>query len=263
MKRRRWPKPSASPSAITAKSAAASPSPAQPHPQTLDVVETRAEPLGIEVDGDDDRRQHRGAGRRLAGHLWRLWRPFGAKIAEAKAAGAIVIFVADPLALTIMQTPASLGADIAVGSMQRFGVPIGFGGPHAAYCAVSDKLTRLMPGRLVGQSVDTQGPARLPPGAADARAAYPPRQGDLQHLHRAGAARQHGDGLCHLARPGRPAGDRQRMCTQLAARLAAALNGAGLQSARRAALRHGHGRAKRRARRRSPRRPRRTAACCA
>jgi glycine dehydrogenase len=60
-------------------------------------------------------------------------------IAEARAAGAVVIFVADPLALTIMETPASLGADIAVGSMQRFGVPMGFGGPHAAYCAVSDK----------------------------------------------------------------------------------------------------------------------------
>ena len=66
-----------------------------------------------------------------------------------------------------------------------------------------------MPGRLVGQSVDTQGPAGLPAGAADARAAHPPRQGDLQHLHGAGAARQHGDGLRDLARAGGPAGDRR------------------------------------------------------
>ena len=74
-----------------------------------------------------------------------------------ESAGALVIFVADPLALVLGEPPAKLGADIAVGAMQRFGVPMGFGGPHAAYCAVSDKLTRLMPGRLVGQSVDSKG----------------------------------------------------------------------------------------------------------
>ena len=80
-------------------------------------------------------------------------------IKAAKAAGALVIAVADPLALTISASPASLGADIAAGSMQRFGVPIGYGGPHAAYLAVSDNLTRLIPGRLVGQSVDSKGRA--------------------------------------------------------------------------------------------------------
>ena len=69
----------------------------------------------------------------------------------------VVVFVADPLALTLTDPVAALGADIAVGSMQRFGVPMGFGGPHAAYCAVSAQLTRLMPGRLVGQSVDSHG----------------------------------------------------------------------------------------------------------
>ena len=149
--------------------------------------------------------QHRGAARALAGYLRRLSASIGAAIEKAKAAGALVIFVADPLALTLTEPPAALGADIAVGSMQRFGVPMGFGGPHAAYCAVSDKLTRLMPGRLVGQSVDAHGPARLPPCAADARAAHPPRQGDLQHLHRAGAARQHG-------RPPMPSGTARRAC---------------------------------------------------
>src|SRR5690606_25720264 len=80
-------------------------------------------------------------------------------IARAKEVDAIVIFVADPLALVLTQPPAKLGAEIAVGSMQRYGVPMGNGGPHAAYCAVSDRLTRLMPGRLVGQSVDAHGRA--------------------------------------------------------------------------------------------------------
>jgi glycine dehydrogenase len=78
-------------------------------------------------------------------------------IAKARAAGALVIFDADPLALTLADAPAKLGADMAVGSMQRFGVPMGFGGPHAGYLAVSEKLTRLIPGRLVGQSIDTKG----------------------------------------------------------------------------------------------------------
>ena len=126
------------------------------HPQTLDVVRTRAEPLGIEIDGDtiDDN---------TAALLvpWPdthgVYGDHGAAIEKAKAAGALVVFVADPLALTLTEPVAALGADIAVGSMQRFGVPMGFGGPHAAYCAVSDKLTRLMPGRLVGQSVDAHG----------------------------------------------------------------------------------------------------------
>ncbi len=128
----------------------------RPHPQTRDVVETRAEPLGWQVDGDaiDD---NTAALVVAWPDTYGVYGDHSEKIAEAKAKGAIVIFVADPLALTVMQTPASLGADIAVGSMQRFGVPIGFGGPHAAYCAVSTALTRLMPGRLVGQSVDTKG----------------------------------------------------------------------------------------------------------
>jgi glycine dehydrogenase len=126
------------------------------HPQVLDVVRTRAEPQGIVVDGDtiDDN---------TAALLvpWPdthgVYADHGAIIEKAKAAGALVIFVADPLALTLTEPVAALGADIAVGSMQRFGVPMGFGGPHAAYSAVSDKLTRLMPGRLVGQSVDAHG----------------------------------------------------------------------------------------------------------
>ena len=128
----------------------------QPHPQTLDVVRTRAEPLGVTVDGDAI-----DADTAALIVSWPdthgVYGKHESAIAAARASGAVVIFVADPLALTLGDTPASLGADIAVGSMQRYGVPMGFGGPHAAYCAVSDKLTRLMPGRLVGQSVDSRG----------------------------------------------------------------------------------------------------------
>jgi len=128
------------------------------HPQLRDVAVTRGEPLGIEING--------GVLDETVAALVVPWpdtfgvyRDHKATIDKAKALGSLVIFVADPLALVIGETPAKLGADIAVGSMQRFGVPMGFGGPHAAYCAVSDKLTRLMPGRLVGQSVDTRGRA--------------------------------------------------------------------------------------------------------
>ncbi|MCR4268599.1 aminomethyl-transferring glycine dehydrogenase [Nitratireductor sp. ZSWI3] len=126
------------------------------HPQTLDVVTTRAEPLGIVVDGDtvdDDT---------FAlivpwADTYGVYGDHGALIRQAQAKDAIVVFVADPLGLLLSKAPADLGAEIAVGSMQRYGVPMGFGGPHAAYCAVSDRLTRLMPGRLVGQSIDAHG----------------------------------------------------------------------------------------------------------
>ena len=126
------------------------------HPQVLDVVATRAGPMGIDIEST-------GIDGNTAALVvaWPdthgVYGDHGEAIAKAKAEGAVIVFVADPLALTLMQSPASLGADIAVGSMQRYGVPMGFGGPHAAYCAVSENLTRLMPGRLVGQSEDAHG----------------------------------------------------------------------------------------------------------
>ncbi len=127
-----------------------------PLPQTLDVLRTRAEPLGIEIGSENI-----GGDTAALIVSWPdangVYEDCKAAIEKARAAGALVIFVCDPLSLTITDAPAKLGADIAVGSMQRFGVPMGFGGPHAAYCAVSDKLTRLMPGRLVGQSIDAHG----------------------------------------------------------------------------------------------------------
>ena len=126
------------------------------HPQTLDVVQTRAKPLGIEVG-------HAAVDAETAALIvpWPdtlgVYGDYRGEIAAAKAAGALVIAVADPLALVLLEAPAKWGADIAVGSMQRFGVPMGYGGPHAAYCAVTEPLTRLMPGRIVGQSIDTKG----------------------------------------------------------------------------------------------------------
>jgi glycine dehydrogenase len=126
------------------------------HPQVLDVARTRAEPLGITID--------EGAIDDTAAALILPWpdtygvyHDHSDVIAKAKACDTLVIVVADPLALTLLQAPAKFGAEIVAGSMQRFGVPIGYGGPHAAYLAVSDRLTRLMPGRLVGQSQDTKG----------------------------------------------------------------------------------------------------------
>ena len=126
------------------------------HPQVLDVVRTRMEALGVSVvEGEAD------ADTAALVVPWPdTFGVFGnhtAAIAAAKKAGALVIAVADPLALTLVEAPARIGADIAAGSMQRFGVPMGFGGPHAAYLAVSEPLTRLMPGRLIGQSVDRHG----------------------------------------------------------------------------------------------------------
>jgi glycine dehydrogenase len=126
------------------------------HPQVLDVARTRAGTLGISIEGN-------AVDAETAALIvpwpdtYGIYHDHAATIRKAKEVDAIIIFAADPLALALTEPPAALGAEIAVGSMQRFGVPMGFGGPHAAYCAVSDRLTRLMPGRLVGQSVDTMG----------------------------------------------------------------------------------------------------------
>ncbi|WP_199432213.1 aminomethyl-transferring glycine dehydrogenase [Qaidamihabitans albus] len=134
-------------------------------PQTIEVLRTRAEPLGIEVVVADLTQGIQGLG--LGGDFFGvLLSSPGASgaigdlepvIGEAKAAGAAVIVAADPLALTLLRPPGELGADVAVGSTQRFGVPLGFGGPHAAYLAVREGLHRQLPGRLVGVSVDADG----------------------------------------------------------------------------------------------------------
>jgi glycine dehydrogenase len=131
------------------------------HPQTIDVVITRAEPLGISVIVGD----------------WETFEPeegtfavlvqypdtrgriddFEAFFTKTRQAGITNIVAADLLALTVLKAPGEFGADICIGSSQRFGVPLGFGGPHAAFMACVDGLKRKMPGRLIGVSVDSQG----------------------------------------------------------------------------------------------------------
>lgn len=131
------------------------------HPQTIAVVRTRAEPLGWEiVVGDPEKDLDPG---RVFGALLQYPGSSGAirdfrKLASAlRAADALTVMAADPLALTLLASPGEIGADIAIGSTQRFGVPMGYGGPHAAYLATRDAHKRAMPGRLVGVSVDSRG----------------------------------------------------------------------------------------------------------
>jgi len=131
------------------------------HPQTIALIETRAAPLGWTVIIGDPMTdldpvdvfgaifQYPGTN----GHV----RDFSGLIARLHQTGAVAAVAADPLALTLLKSPGEMGADIAIGSSQRFGVPVGYGGPHAAYMAVKDAHKRAMPGRLVGVSVDSRG----------------------------------------------------------------------------------------------------------
>jgi glycine dehydrogenase len=131
------------------------------HPQTLAVLRTRAEPLGWSLIVGDPMRDLEAAD--VLGVLLQYPGTSGAvrdlrpAIATIKAKGGLAIVAADLLALTLLASPGELGADIAIGSAQRFGVPMGYGGPHAAYMAVRDALKRSLPGRLVGLSVDSRG----------------------------------------------------------------------------------------------------------
>lgn len=128
-------------------------------PQTKAVLATRAEPLGIELvesSFDGELPECFGVLVQYPGASGRL-RDFRSLAEAAHAGNALVVAAADLLALTLVAAPGELGADIAIGSSQRFGVPFGFGGPHAAYMSVRDGLQRQMPGRLVGVSVDADG----------------------------------------------------------------------------------------------------------
>ncbi|MFG3594168.1 aminomethyl-transferring glycine dehydrogenase [Bradyrhizobium sp. RDI18] len=134
---------------------------AEVHPQTLAVLRTRAEPLGWNLIVGDPLADLEGAD--VFGGLLQYPGTTGAvrdlrpAISALRAKGALAVVAADLLALTLIASPGELGADIAIGSAQRFGVPMGYGGPHAAYMAVRDALKRSLPGRIVGLSVDSRG----------------------------------------------------------------------------------------------------------
>ncbi|WP_277061335.1 aminomethyl-transferring glycine dehydrogenase [Rivihabitans pingtungensis] len=129
-------------------------------PQTLDVLKTRAEPFGFELVLGNPAD---AAGADVFGALFQYPNARGeahdlsAAIAGVKAQGGVVALAADLLALALLKSPGELGADIALGSAQRFGVPLGFGGPHAAFFACRDEYKRAMPGRIIGVSIDANG----------------------------------------------------------------------------------------------------------
>jgi glycine dehydrogenase len=131
------------------------------HPQTIDIVRTRAKPLGIEIVVGDHRSYQTSTG--CFGVLvqypdtWGAVHDYGAFFEEAHSVGAFCIVAADLLGLALLRPPGEFGADVAVGTAQRFGVPPGFGGPHAGFLATKDAFKRQMPGRLVGVSKDAQG----------------------------------------------------------------------------------------------------------
>ncbi len=131
------------------------------HPQTIEVVKTRARPLGIEVVVGD----HDGFGLHdgVFGVLLQYpstdgsvidYRPF---VARAKAVGAVIVAACDLMSLALLTPPGEWGADVVVGNSQRFGVPMGFGGPHAAFMSATESFKRKMPGRIIGVSVDADG----------------------------------------------------------------------------------------------------------
>ena len=131
------------------------------HPQTIAVVQQRAEPLGIEVEIGDHRTATFGAA-----HFGALLQYPGtdgtvedltATINKVHAAGALCAVSADLLALTVLKPPGEMGADVVLGSSQRFGVPLGYGGPHAAYMAAKKSFQRQLPGRIVGLTIDATG----------------------------------------------------------------------------------------------------------
>ena len=130
------------------------------HPQTISVVATRAEPIGIEirVGAPEDFDFELGFGALLAypGSSGAIV-DHRSLIEAAHEAGALVTVVCDLLSLTLLTPPGAIGADIAVGSSQRFGVPMGFGGPHAGFIATRDSMVRALPGRLVGVAKDREG----------------------------------------------------------------------------------------------------------
>ncbi len=135
------------------------------HPQTIDVLQTRAKPLGFNIIIGDH--QSFDFSEPIFGAILQYPASDGtiydyrAFVEKAHAVGALVTVAADPLSLTLLTPPGEFGADIAIGSTQRFGIPLGYGGPHAAYFATKEEYKRQVPGRIVGVSKDSQGKAAL------------------------------------------------------------------------------------------------------
>ena len=134
------------------------------HPQTLAVIRTRAEPLGLTVSLVAPAKVAEACAAQKPFALVLQYpgttgavRDIAPEIAAVQAVGGLAIVAADPLSLVLLTPPGEMGADVVIGSSQRFGVPMGYGGPHAAFMAVKDAYKRLMPGRLVGVSVDAAG----------------------------------------------------------------------------------------------------------
>ncbi len=135
------------------------------HPQTIEVMRTRAEPLGLAIkvaDSEEAWDVAIAADDYFAALIqypassgWLM--DWSGEVDKIHARGALAIFATDLLALTLLKPPGEMGADIVVGNTQRFGVPFGFGGPHAAFMACRDAYKRSMPGRLIGVSIDTEG----------------------------------------------------------------------------------------------------------
>ncbi len=135
------------------------------HPQTIDVLQTRANPLGIKIVVGDH--QTFDFSEPIFGAILQYPATDGtiydyrAFVEKAHAEGALVTVAADPLSLTLLTPPGEFGADIAIGSTQRFGIPLGYGGPHAAYFATKEEYKRQVPGRIVGVSKDVRGKLAL------------------------------------------------------------------------------------------------------
>jgi glycine dehydrogenase len=135
------------------------------HPQTIALLKTRAEPLGIEIRVCDPDALD------LSGEVFAVLlqypatdgviRPLGPLVEKIRAAGALSVVSADLLALTLIQAPGEFGVDVVIGTSQRFGVPLGYGGPHAAFLATRDAHKRRMPGRIIGVSRDADGKPAL------------------------------------------------------------------------------------------------------
>ena len=132
-------------------------------PQTISVVSARAKPIGIEIVVDDPKKlndltedMYFGALLQYPGNDGAIV-DFSQEIKSVHENNGLVIMATDLLALTLLKSPGEIGADIAIGSSQRFGVPLGFGGPHAAFMATREQYKRSLPGRLIGASIDADG----------------------------------------------------------------------------------------------------------